>query len=354
MGYEIDFLAVGEESKSGDAIAVRFGNLFGARAEQTVVLIDGGFQTTTESIVKHVETYYQTRTIDLVVSTHPDADHINGLTGVLEELDVRELWMHRPSSRRQLIEQAIRSLGNDPYADQLRASMVSAATLEQIASRKGIPIREPFAGLTHASGSLMVVGPTEDFYNSVLRAAASPNRERGSLLDYVAKAIDILARAAETFGIETLTDEGETSPINNTCAITLLGAEGQLFLFTADAGMPALNAAASYLETTGYTPAMLRFIQVPHHGSRRNVGPSVLDRLLGPRRPAEENARTAFVSCAPDGEPKHPSRRVTNAFRRRGSPVHATKGVTKWHHNNAPSRNWGPSTPLPFFTEVED
>jgi hypothetical protein len=31
MGYEIDFLGVGEESKSGDAIAIRFGNLHGAR-----------------------------------------------------------------------------------------------------------------------------------------------------------------------------------------------------------------------------------------------------------------------------------------------------------------------------------
>jgi hypothetical protein len=29
MGIEIDFLAVGDGSKSGDAIAVRFGNLYG-------------------------------------------------------------------------------------------------------------------------------------------------------------------------------------------------------------------------------------------------------------------------------------------------------------------------------------
>ncbi|MBF4307570.1 MBL fold metallo-hydrolase, partial [Vibrio anguillarum] len=46
MGYEIDFLGVGEESKSGDAIALRYGNLHGHRDEQTVVVIDGGFQST--------------------------------------------------------------------------------------------------------------------------------------------------------------------------------------------------------------------------------------------------------------------------------------------------------------------
>lgn len=39
MGFEIDFLPVGEEGKSGDAIALRFGNLFGQRSEQMVVVI---------------------------------------------------------------------------------------------------------------------------------------------------------------------------------------------------------------------------------------------------------------------------------------------------------------------------
>ena len=43
MGYEIDFLPVGDGARSGDAIALRYGNLEGTRAEQTVVVIDGGF-----------------------------------------------------------------------------------------------------------------------------------------------------------------------------------------------------------------------------------------------------------------------------------------------------------------------
>ena len=43
MGYEIDIIGVGQESKSGDAIAIRWGNLFGQRSEQRVVIIDGGF-----------------------------------------------------------------------------------------------------------------------------------------------------------------------------------------------------------------------------------------------------------------------------------------------------------------------
>ena len=34
MGYEIDILAVGEGERSGDAMAVRFGNLHGRPDEQ--------------------------------------------------------------------------------------------------------------------------------------------------------------------------------------------------------------------------------------------------------------------------------------------------------------------------------
>ncbi|MBT8402174.1 MAG: hypothetical protein KJO98_16980, partial [Rhodothermia bacterium] len=165
---------------------------------------------------------------------------------------------------------------------------------------------------------------------------------------------DFLSRAAESLEIETLTDEGETTPLNNSSAITMLDYEDKTVIFTADAGIPALDRAADELDGRGYRTEQLAFIQVPHHGSRRNVGPSVLDRLLGPKQVNEERRVTAFVSCAPDGEPKHPAKKVANAFRRRGSPVHATQGSSKRHHHDAPDRGWSKSEPLPLYLEVED
>ena len=50
MGYEVDFIGVGEQ-KSGDAIALRWGNLAGDRSEQRVVIIDGGFKESGTSVV---------------------------------------------------------------------------------------------------------------------------------------------------------------------------------------------------------------------------------------------------------------------------------------------------------------
>jgi len=80
----------------------------------------------------------------------------------------------------------------------------------------------------------------------------------------------------------------------------------------------------------------------------------ILNRLIGPRLEADVKTKTAFVSAAPDGAPKHPSKKVTNAFRRRGAPVHATPGDTKTHHRDAPDRGWTASTPLPFYNQVDE
>src|SRR6266536_5996825 len=97
MGYEVDFLPVGEGERGGDAVCLRIGNLAGHRSEQTVVVIDGGFKEATgETLVEHIKYFYGTDQVDLVVSTHPDADHTGGLEAVLEQLKVGCLWMHQP------------------------------------------------------------------------------------------------------------------------------------------------------------------------------------------------------------------------------------------------------------------
>jgi len=96
MAYEVDILAVGDESQSGDAIALRFGDFMNNARDQRVVVIDGGFQTSGERLVNRIRNEYGTEHVDLVISTHPDQDHISGLHVVLEELDVGELWIHRP------------------------------------------------------------------------------------------------------------------------------------------------------------------------------------------------------------------------------------------------------------------
>jgi beta-lactamase superfamily II metal-dependent hydrolase len=361
MGFEIDFLPVGGESQSGDAILLRFGNLLGSRAEQTIVLIDGGFRDTADDIIQHLREHFGgTNAIDLVVSTHPDCDHINGLHELVDraaagQLVIQELWMHRPSRFRQTIEGALRKAEGTGYTEAVRATLDSAVELEKAAAAARIPIRDPFVGVSHSSGKLHVVGPTEEFYCWLFAEEARSGASESRLMKWLRAGRDFVSSVAEGWDIETLRDDGVTSPINNSSVVLLFEWEEKLYLFTADVGIKALEQVADRLERAGYHPDRLRFIQVPHHGSRRNVGPTVLDRLLGPRRTSDTVARTAFVSAAKKGEPKHPAKKVANAFRRRGTAVHATQGSAKCHRHDAPARaGYGPSQELPFYWTVED
>ncbi len=87
------------------------------------------------------------------------------------------------------------------------------------------------------------------------------------------------------------------------------------------------------------------------------IGPSILDVLLGPRL-AEEGARTgkqALVSCAKKDNPKHPSRRVTNAAIRRGAKVFTSQRKGLCHHSDSMEREgWSAATPEEFVQDYED
>lgn len=360
MGYEIDFLPVGKD-KSGDAITLRCGNLFGQRAEQYVVVIDGGFTDTGDTLVEHLNTYYKTNKVDLVISTHPDEDHSAGLEAVLKKCEVSALWMHQPWNHTEDIAKLFKDgrVTDLSVKETLRKSLENARTIEGIAKAKQVPIVEPFSGVKDVSQRVFVLGPTWQYYESLLPdfRCTPEAKEPGIIAKAIGGIQEAVKKVAENLNIETLTDEGETSAENNSAAIVMVIVDNDALLFTSDAGIPALTQVADLLDRAGFDRARIRFIQVPHHGSARNVGPTILDRLIGPKLLVEANARTAFVSTAKPDDAKHPSKQVTNAFRRRGAPVHCTGGVGKCHCSNAPgwqARGWNPSTPLPLFNEVDE
>ena len=85
MGYEIDFLPVGDGERSGDAIAVRYGS----PGRYTIHVIDGGDLAAGERMVEHIRSHYgNPRYIDAVVCTHGDDDHSSGLRKVVQAFDI--------------------------------------------------------------------------------------------------------------------------------------------------------------------------------------------------------------------------------------------------------------------------
>lgn len=357
MGFEIDFLPVGDGQKSGDAIAFRLGNLKGNRSEQFVCVLDGGYSGNGAALVHHITTYFKTDTVDLVISSHPDDDHALGLLSVVENLKLGSLWMHLPWNHTQDIAKMFKDgrVTDMGVREKIRKSLDAAMDLEKAAKKHGIAITEPFTGVSMAD-RVFVIGPTQQYYESLLAdfrctPVAKAQPAAGSVIRGL---VEAMKKVAEDWNIETLSDKCETAAENNSSTVLAVKASDQeWWLLTADAGEPALNGALDHLDSRNFPVSSFKFIQVPHHGSEHNVGPTLLNRMLGPKLPTEQATRMAYVSAAKEA-PKHPNKKVTNAFRRRGAPVYRTNGAWISHFNDAPARNYANIDPLPLYTEIDE
>jgi beta-lactamase superfamily II metal-dependent hydrolase len=306
------------------------------------MVIDGGFSHIGEDLADHIRQYYETDVVDLIISTHPDADHLNGLSTLIEKVQARELLIHQP----RLHTYDVSDFSNLEALD----SLIS------LARSRGVSITEPFTGLSRFGGQVSVLGPTVAFYQDLLEQHLADERSglaHASKMSFSSAVRDLLSKALPYLPIETLGDDGETSPRNDTSVITLLRVGSRRLMFTGDAGIQALDQACEeYERTIGAFPLMpLSFFQAPHHGSRRNLGPTILNRILGDPGSPYANV-CAFISSAKISE-KHPSPKVVNALSRRGCRVFATEGRTITHWDGAPARqNW--TTLAPFGPLVED
>lgn len=358
LGYEIDFLPVGDGEKSGDAIALRYGT---EEDGYTIHVVDGGTLASGEELVKHINKYYgEPGYVDHVVCTHPDGDHASGLRIVLDEFQVGTLWMNRPwlYVNELLPRVEDKRITAASLEKQLREAYPYIDELEKLATAKGIDIEEAFQG--DQIGAFTVFSPTYDFYLALLcESTKTPESKEADLIDNAFTAIDQGIKAAwdwimESWSEESLREDGVTSAENETSIVQMADFAGRRVLLNGDAGLRALNAAADYWEKDHWGAPKLRFMQVPHHGSRRNIAPSVLNRWLGDiLEEGETRDVTAFVSASGKSD-KHPRQAVVNAFTRRGARVHGTKGEAKRHSHNMPDRaGWSASTPIPFRQEVE-
>ena len=366
MEYEIDFLPVGDGSKSGDAICLRYSYDDGETWH--VGIIDGGTQDAGENLCKHIEEYYKTKVVDFMICTHPDQDHASGLSAILDNMTVNKILMHCPWDYVDYFFDAV----NDGRVTKqsLRQKLIDghpyAYKVYEKAIEKKIPIHHPFSdGNDHGVPALNIVGPTGDFYlkqvvnfRSITDVTESSDDVSGLLKGLLEAAKRAVNWISESWDDEKLVDPADdaTSSENSSSVISFFDFDGKKVLFTSDAGVLALEAAATSIEQLGHELQSFSFVQVPHHGSKRNIGPSVLNRLVGtPRLIGSETTFTAFISAAKEGEPKHPNKRVVNAFKRRGAKVIATQGSTKSHFTSGtPDRGWSKAEPLPFYTEVEE
>ncbi len=362
MAHEIDFLAVGDGERSGDAIALRYsyGDSYG------IHVIDGGDQDAGERMVDHIRKYYESPTfIDAVVCTHGDDDHSSGLREVVKAFDIGGIWMNRPWMYAHLVIDAFKDkrMTEASLERHLREEYPILVEIEEIAQDRRIPMYEAFQRGT--PGAFTILAPSRERYLQLIpefsrtpEQAASHQSHSSVWTNPLAKVaqpvLDAVKWVAETWGLETLEENVETSASNESSVVQLAQLDGKRILLTGDAGVIALGEAANYAEGRGCPLPGIDFMQVPHHGSRHNVSPSSLDRWLGPRLPDGGSRGTVAYASVAKATKTHPRKKVVNAFIRRGAKVYATKGTSVWHHRGTPLREgWGPVNPLEFSEHVE-
>ena len=347
-GFEIDFLPVDfqhpEKGKtSGDAILFRYKE----DEEYRVILIDGGWANTSDTILEHMRNYYypelgsgEKMRIDHIICSHPDSDHVGGagaegLKKIIEKCDVGTLWLNRllngtfqsipPRESRidffsdrdrateDVIEQPDDYYPSEPWFNYISdADYFSDTNKENIkclitAAENKIEVAQPLQD--KKIGPFIVASPSEEFYDKLAFATAPPNHWRNT---------------SKRKGAEKLKGDPITSVCNESSTVLFGKLMGKQFLLTADAGIQALSRAYDYLkEEHDFQPGDLDLIQIPHHGSDNSVNDTTLNNLLGEK--INENRGKAIVSVA-KGAKSPPAPSVIDAFEARGYSCESTSG----------------------------
>lgn len=342
---EIDVLPASNETKGADAILLRFGTFdyVTYSNKQIVVLIDGGYQDTSEKIKKHLKDYYKTKTIDLLVCTHPDADHINGLIKLLEDetIIIKKALIHDPWEHKYTIHRKSRDAKTTPnlIGTKLDDSLSALDDLFTLLDKRKVTISSPFAGTSEFNGIIKVLGPSIPFYTEmVAKFPGMPNHKK-PFDNYDAKIVQYKNTMPHFL------EDAETSARNLSSAIILFEYEGFKVLFTGDAGKEALIKAIEFADENRISLKNLNYMQIPHHGSVKNLSEEITNKITSSKY---------FVS-APSKSEDHPSKLLLNYFQDilKKKVYHVSTTQLCMHHGVDSGRNWSTAKNAPIFEKVQ-
>ena len=333
-GLEIDLLSL------GNADCILATQWHGCQAVR--VLIDGGRKSDYDVIRTFLRALNITY-IDHLVSTHPHDDHIAGLVELVEDrtLMFGHAWVHMPRFHVDMgaVDRALTKTAALREARRIRESLRMSSDLLVALGRRSIVVDEPFAG--GRIGFFTICGPSIAFYEELLsffaNAEAIDDVERRTVEQETAdiKLNRLTLMSALCKMSESLSDNPRTSPENESSVILGTTYNYHKYILTADAGSRGLTHAIAT-----YDLSNCNWMQLPHHGSRRNLTPSLINYF----RPTY-----AYVSAC--GDSKHPRRAVVNALKNVGSQVFSTHYPNAHHlrhfHGSVPIRlDYGSAFPL--------
>jgi beta-lactamase superfamily II metal-dependent hydrolase len=324
----------------------------------TNILIDGGWRKSADVVEKFLNDRAKetgVATIHHLICTHSDDDHAGGLAELVarQSFPIGAAWVHDAADDTRVLSEnrvaAMQRFGARKLLTKIEASEQTRQDLIAALRKRRIEPQSPFAGTL--IGPLVVLGPTIPFYEQQMATleqeavlTALENRITAREREVITRMFESAAQTAQRLLKEDSDKElggDPTSPVNEVSTVMALpwaenGSE-KIYLFTGDVGREGLHyVLVRYKQHLN----SVRWLDVPHHGSRRSMTQQMID-FLAPQ--------TAYVSC--EGTVKHPSRKLVNALKKYGEvySTHYSVSSESWlrhHHGTVPNLTTTPAIAL--------
>jgi len=329
--FEIDMLDV----KAADAFLIHAykQNEVGQELEY-IVLVDAGNEGDGEKILSHINKYYDQQYIDLVIITHCDVDHYGGMKYLINKhkepggFQIKKVWVNDPYLHVNVDdikyvrnEKTLRERLNVAYAFTDGSNLLTELDNAKISRQ------EVFAGAVYYPLNIFVLGPDEDYYESLIPDFRVDLDFKEEQPDDVYEGMVTYCQTQEEFYSKAL--EGacdDKSKVNQSSIVFAFIPNNKLFLFTGDAGKEALHRIIdsdndNFLHN-------IDWLKVPHHGSKHNLDNVIIAHL---------HPKISYIST--EKLKKFANTCTINALKKVGY-VYSThvERADYWHHEGTDSR----------------
>ena len=249
--------------------------------DRTNILIDGGYGVTYEEEVQ--PKINELESLDLVVLTHIDADHICGLIELVESdkdnrEKIKELWFNSPKS----IEVK--------ETKDVDVSSSQAVLFHDILEKYEIPTKNNICLVDENSKQecfinndikLSLLSPTSSELSELKRKHSDKIEPKKCTINKASwtanEKIDYRETPLSEIDISSIEFGKSGSVYNNSSIAFLLEYELKKYLFLADANIETINKSLMALGYSKENRLLVEFVKLSHHGSRNNINSDFLD-----------------------------------------------------------------------------
>ncbi len=340
MDFSIDMLSVGD----ADAI------ILWLKQEETdiIIFLDGGKPGDGEKIVRHYNEYIKSqltaKPLMIIINSHPHRDHIGGLFEIINHFgqDITHVYFNDPLS---YIDQMQKNLINEYYQNHstnrqiagLYESLKDVDNFKTLLKKYGLTPLPLFSNNNLGHNYFKVLGPSEAFYKQKVQFFTDKTSlESMHLLKESEEYINEVEEGNKPCKVVDEKNDASAENLTSTI-IQLTDSSNRRYLFTADSGVDSFESAVN----DGFNMKDFHFVQLPHHGSRRNVNTNWICNF---------NPNQIWISA--EGNNKHPRKAVISCIKKNlpDCKTYSTYTVGTLHINSKqnlfPKRGWKTAEPL--------